>query len=297
MSLNSSIDRIVKGQFSEADVNTIILYERENAPTKIFRELGDLVAHPIRNKGVINYAALDHYCHCCFLLKYQLKEPDQLSFSGSCDWFLKRFLRSQIKRYEPYEVKRVLKRSPKLILREINSYFPVGEEFPTKFGSDPKKYTVIASKRFEDILNFCARKMMIKPIEAFDFGSFSAEVEQLLKKYEIPILRRDDFIVCVCILLHNKNHFHEKREIGRTALTIGNNLSVFLSAHPPKHKDYDAAIAMPIFETPIKAIDYFGKDFCELMKHSTHNLERLSFGFSSFSCPKVSVSKMLEPTS
>lgn len=293
----AAIDRINSGDFTESEVNLLILHEREITNSKTLRDFGDLIAHPDRTQGIVHSAALDLFCRVWFLKKYQMTDDESFRAYGQCDWFLKRFLKSQIKRFSTKELKKGLGRSQKAILREINSYFPRNDEFPTSFGTDSNKYTVIASDRFGKILNFCASRLSIKPIDEFNSGQFRDDIRDMLKKHEIDISRLDEFLVCICILLHNKRHFFNEMEIGSTSISITKNLSVNLNSGKTtglKGNLDKIGISIPLLETEIDPLEYFGQDFCDQERDTVYRVPKLSnsrfnFGFSNNRHPKVYV--------
>ena len=289
MSVSASINRIKANSFTEADVNALILHEREHTHIAAIRDLGHLVAHPDRDKGIINSAAIDHYCVTAFMTKYNMRNPEHFSYSGECDWFLKRFLKSQIIRFDAKTLKKSLGTSQKSILREINSYFLQGDEFPIHFGNNPAKYTVIASERFEKILSLCASKIMVKPAADFTEQKLAKAVEKVCTSHKINLNRMDDIIVCIAILLHGKKHFLDDIIIGKTEICLGKNIDVFLSSNPPKTKDWDIALSIPIFQTTINAADYFREPLLKKIETQEISLSSLQLGFDSRDEVKVTI--------
>lgn len=195
-SVKASLGRVRDRKFTEADVRTIIIEMRELSGPLI-REVGDLIAHPKRDRGV----TFSYLIHCLsrmtMFVKYQGTDKIPIPSDGTCDWWLQDYLLAQADDFEDREIKRALSVKRKQIKREIKSYFP-----PTQF---PQQLAKPNDQRFWEIVALLTTKIVSKP--AFPHETIAKEIKSLLENLGIEASADlvDDFVVCICLLFHRSS--------------------------------------------------------------------------------------------
>lgn len=165
VSVRASLRRIRERSFTEADVRTVLIEMREGAGPLV-REVGDLIAHPRRDRGV----TFSYLIHCLsrmtMFVKYQGTDMVPFPVDGSCDWWLKDYLLCQADDFEDKEIKASLSVKRKQIKREIASYFPP-KPFPDRLSRRP-------GQRLIEVVNFLCTRMKSQP--AFPYTQTRSEV-------------------------------------------------------------------------------------------------------------------------
>lgn len=289
----ASISRINENMFTESDVKVILMHARENLQDTVLTEIGHLIAHSKRDQGIVNNIILDAYARAAFLVKYQGKEPSTFVLDGTCEWWFKRFLITQIKRSNSKEVKKTLGKKTKGIVREINTWFPSNQPNPKTYNFPSHyllkdQYLINVESRLEMIVNFCARKVFSNTKSIFDGNTLRQSIKDLFTKLKINNKYEVDFLICICLIFHEKQHFFDELLIGTTKLFAGDEISVWFCTHPPKHAGYDISLCHPLIYSKVNPEEYLETSFLNLLKKNEIDDSKIEFSFDSTKTPKLS---------
>ncbi len=264
-SVMSSCHRFETNTFNEADVRSIIIEQREISGYLI-REVGDLIAHPSRDRGFSYDKVFQIFSSIQFFNTYNdngtIKSP---SMYGKCDWWLKGYL---LKQLELSNQKRIVKKlgiSVREIRRNLKSLFPE-ENFPTEVTRP------ISMKDMAIISEICSH---LYTHNIFKIENIRNEIRKMLKAIGLPIGKNyiDDFIVCICIIL-NGTVFKLKREsVGDASIHIEKNessgnsphgfFSVYVAADTPSGGN-NVRWSIPILTTDIATNGYLDNSMIEI---------------------------------
>lgn len=281
-SVRASLKRIKERSFTEADVRTVLIEMREHAGPLI-REVGDLIAHPQRDRGV----TFSYLIHCLsrmtMFVKYLGTDKIPFPVDGSCDWWLKDWLLSQAGDFDDREIKGSLSVKRKQIKREIEGYFP-----PKPF---PDRLSKPCDQRLVDIINFLCTRIKSQP--AFPYSQTRKEVQDLLINVGLPVDSAliDDFVVCICMLFHGSKFILPNGSKGECEFCIeprppevterdGRQYAI-LSPHGSfgvnatadvAHSPKGLRVSFPLIDTAIQTDDYVDD---ALIKVDEHNIRRI----------------------
>lgn len=284
-SVRASLKRIRERSFTEADVRTVVMEMRERAGPLI-REVGDLIAHPQRDRGVTFFYLIHCLARMTMFVKYQVANKVPFPVDGSCDWWLKDYLLCQADDFDDREIKRSLSVKRKQIKREIKGYFP-----PTPF---PDHLAKPLDQRLIDIINLFCTKIKSQP--AFPYVQIRKEVQALLTSVGLPLDTAliDDFVVCICILFHGSKftlpygsrgecELHIEPRTPETIERDGQQYAI-LSPHGSLklhaiadvvHSANGLRVAFPLIDTDIQTDTYVDE---ALIKVDEHGFRRIDLG-------------------
>lgn len=250
----------------------------------LIREVGDLIAHPQRDRGV----TFSYLIHCLsrmtMFVKYQGTNKVPFPVDGSCDWWLKDYLLSQAGDFDDREIKRSLSVKRKQIKREIDGYFP-SKPFPDRL-SKP------CDQRLIDIINFLCTRIKSQP--AFSYSQTRREVRELLTNVGLPVDEAliDDFIVCICILFHKSKFILPYGSKGECEFYIeprppevierdGRQYAI-LSPHGSfkvnaiadvAHPSNGLRVSFPLIDTTIQTDDYVDDALVKVDEHNMRHID------------------------
>jgi len=186
------IARLKSGGYTDSDVKAFYIDKRFDFGPFI-REVGDFIAHPVRDKGDSFDAAIGIYSQFAFFQKYQGKDKTSLECIGDCEWWLKPYLDRKVESYTPMEIKKNLKMSKPELTKRINSWFPSKGRFP-------KRVEAINPFEFYDIVGFFCKLMGVNA--AFQASQVKAELKGALGANGLASVDSDDFLIATATILN-----------------------------------------------------------------------------------------------
>lgn len=190
----SYLSRIRAGKYSDSDVVAFYIDKRfECGP--FIREVGDFIAHRLRDKGDSFNVILGAYSQLAFWQRYQSKSGRLIEPIGECEWWLKPYFMWKVNLYTAAELKKNLGAPKEELRKKIDSWFPSRERFPTR---------IEALKPFEflDVANFFSSSMFNRP--AFSKSAVTKELRLYFQKMEIPFECCDDFLIATLVVLNGR---------------------------------------------------------------------------------------------
>lgn len=211
----SSAKRIEQHRFTEADVKAVIIEVREKGFDSPIKEIGDLIAHPKKDRGDSRDHLIMCYAQVAKFTKYQSNHKENFPNDGSCDWWLKPLLKGQIDNFKDKDIRKTLGKNKKYIKKELRSYFPDNEQFPTELVKGP-------DRRFFEIINKMFSIIKSSPPSVFEYGRLRNGITKLLESLSINSDKSliDNLIVCICIIFHKSEFLLPHGETGFCKLNI-----------------------------------------------------------------------------
>lgn len=98
-SLKRIRSNIIAGKATESDFQILFLQTRDKKFGPFIREMGDLIAHPEKDRGPIFDRLIYHRAQVDLLANKleRLKKPELISRDGSCIWWLRHYMLARIK--------------------------------------------------------------------------------------------------------------------------------------------------------------------------------------------------------
>lgn len=218
--LNKIIDKIQNGNIEEDDIELILIRLREYSPKdSIFREIAHFIAHPNRDSGKTFDSLYNVYCRMCAYMKYQHNNA-QLDIGKPLEKWEYDFIINQIKICNSTELESQINMDKV----QVNSLI---KRFIIKKNG---KYEVQVSGIKELIPIFQQAFGFIQIKELFTSSHIMDSFIQVMKNNEFKIERvnidkySDIILLTILILMHNRTFKNENVIIGRTTLTIPNDV-------------------------------------------------------------------------
>lgn len=263
--INSAILRVQRDCFTDSDLRNILIHIREGLPVNSpLRELGHIIAHPKKDRGLTYEHALRAYVNGLYLHKYVINSETVFPSNGTCDWWLRYFLITQCEKFPFRELRSNLGIGGKKLIKEVKSYFPISqnkkdsEQFPTNLVKYP-------DDRFIKILN----TLMPKIFSAIVFSQSQIERELCsnLKKFQIDLDRnetlKNKIIAGICVILHHTKVSFVDGKTGelRIIQEHSSNLNdqkilMKVCCYLPEDQNKKRFV-FPFFETEVDADDFF----------------------------------------
>lgn len=285
----SYLNRLNAGKYRETDVAQFYIEQRyDHGP--FIREVGDFVAHRKRDKGMCFSATAYAYSQVAFFQRYQGNEKRDLMPIGECEWWLKPYFMGKLNNHPPHLFKKELKLSKKEIKEKVLSWFPDGEQFPTRIEA-------LNPFEFWDIANcFCKR---IHMPAAFEKRKVVQEVKSAFSRLGIKSVNIDDFIVATAIVLGGREvelangvtarisicvnktrHIKlpgldpelEKSGGYRVIMLPDGPLEINVATKTPKSHDL-VDVGLTLLETEVDTEPYFDRTLVRVDKHKIPRLE------------------------
>lgn len=188
------LTRLNSGNYTDSDIKAFYIEKRFDFGPFI-REVGDFIAHPIRDKGNSFDAVIGVYSQVAFFQKYQGTDREALEFTGDCEWWLKPYLERKVEYYSPAKLKKNLNMSKVELKRKINSWFPSREPFPKKIEA-PNPF------EFYDVVNFFSGLIGVNA--AFQAGKVKKELKEAFKSSGLNSANVDDFLIGTATILNGR---------------------------------------------------------------------------------------------
>lgn len=188
------LTRLNSGNYTDSDIKAFYIEKRFDFGPFI-REVGDFIAHPVRDKGNSFDAAIGVYSQLCFFQKYQGTNKKTLEFTGNCEWWLKPYLERKVEFYKPSELKKNLKMSKVELKKKINSWFPSKEPFP-------KKIEALNPFEFYDVVSFFSGLIGVNA--AFQAEKVKRELREAFKISGLTSVSVDDFLIGTATILNGR---------------------------------------------------------------------------------------------
>lgn len=254
--IDASIKRMNSGVFSEETVKSILIYVRNEKYGGLIREVGDLVAHPERDKGFARDKLFEFCLQMTAVFKYKLKNRQIFPRDGSCDWWTKPFLLSHIKDFRRKEIIKNLGCNEKELKKEILEYFDESD-FPVVM----KKY----DKRFAHIFDFMSSMMSSESHSVFDASSMRSELRVLFSNIGVDKSIIDLFIIAIMVIFHKSNFVLPNKIIANSELNLSPdgydekgryNANICVSGSVPVLLDNYPHVTMNLISSEFRAVDY-----------------------------------------
>ena len=299
------LSRIRAGKFSESDVLAFYIDKRFDCGPFI-REVGDFVAHRVRTQGESFNVILGAYAQFAFFQRYQGTNKISIEPIGECDWWLKPFFMRKLQISSPRELQKVFRIRKDELKKQVESWFPKNESFPTR---------VVALNPFDffDLAAFFSRELNFQA--AFVRTDVTRELADQFKKLGIPSRYCDDFLVSTAVILNGREFDFSNGVGGTLALNVSKQrqtkvpggddellkhggffatihpdgpLELFVSTRTPKQHGL-VDIGFMLLDTEIDTERYFSRDLVECEQHGPPrlNLNRL-LKYESTDIPRVS---------
>lgn len=276
------IARIRSGIYTDSDVALFYVTERYNYGPFI-REIGDFIAHPMRDKGqcfevsIYTYSQIrmfDLYSGRPAILDVKNRgRTATLEANGDCEWWVKPYFLGKAERSNNKELKRELGMSKAKLIEEVKSWFPSKEQFPTKIHSrDEAKFKAIKSYfgRILDLTGaFKASNVRTEVLSAFSqLGIDSSFYEQFIlgtataingKSIEVPGLIEGDIELVLSSTAPRKERGPIRIDSASGTLSTGigvdGQLSIYIGMRSPDIPRLTQSF--PLLDTEINTKDYF----------------------------------------
>ncbi|MEA5458440.1 hypothetical protein VB796_05290 [Arcicella sp. LKC2W] len=218
--LHKIIDKIQNGKIEEDDIELVLIRLREHSPKdSIFREIAHFIAHPNRDSGKTFDSLYNVYCRMCAYMKYQHNKA-QLDISKPLEKWEYDFIINQIAICDSTKLK------SEINLDKIHANSLIKRCIIKKNG----KYEVQVSEIKKIMPIFRQAFGFIKIQELFNGSEIMDSFIQVLESNEFKIDRiniykySDLILLTILILMHNRTFKNENAIIGKTILTIPNDV-------------------------------------------------------------------------
>ena len=198
-----AVQRIEQGNFSEDDIELLLIRLREYSDTKcIFRELAHFIAHPKRDSGLTFLSLYRVYCRMRAYGEFQYLKK-QIDLSKPIEKWFYDFILFQLDELESHILKKKYGFNRKQAKQKFKSFFC--EE------KDVYKCNKTPDKELVNIINEASGFIKIKPLFSCEeiVNSFFKTFKDLgLVSYSNNFKKQSDkLILCVLVLMH-KREFH-----------------------------------------------------------------------------------------
>lgn len=145
--LRSIRGRIIDATVTESDFQILFLQTREKKIGPFIREMGDLIAHPEKDRGPILDRLIYHKAQVDLLANKleRLKKPEIIGPDGRCAWWLRHYMLTRWKEShkEVFQKHKIVKSKQEKIIKR---------QFPSKSRLFPANIKEPLDRRFVDML-------------------------------------------------------------------------------------------------------------------------------------------------
>lgn len=259
----AEVRRIETGKFRASDLKTLLINIREKAPrNSALRELGDIVAHPEKTKGM----SFRHIVHLFGALNAFLQHQDlpkiQYLEGKKCEWWLKPYLTHQITMMPDELFKEKMNLSKVQIENKLREYFPHREKEPTQLLKEADPFLLYVAR-------LCASYLHAKAI--FHREEIEGPLLQILESMGVKItseIRINRILAGLCAVLHGlKIKISDGIEIVCTISIQEKEGEFQVQSHYPAEAFAKSNIPIPpifmisIFDSGVSSKGYFAERF------------------------------------
>lgn len=279
-------DRIIDGSVTASDLNILFLQTRDERFGSFIRDMGDLIAHPNKDKGPIIERLIYHRAQVELLgNKLERINGSEIIFKdGSCEWWLRHYMLARIEESQ----NEILLKHGIIKSEQIKI---VKNQFPHKKNEFQEKIKPPLDQRFFEMLKTFSS--LISKEGPFSESDAHADISRLINFLDIEYTQKlsCDFLMCMMVNIHNAEFLFPNGEKVSLRLHVERtpapgveqkdwefwsphgDIQLISTSYVESENGRNVGISMPFFKTEIRSEDYLHNDLITSGPHGTHSFD------------------------